>query len=238
MDLGLTLALSLDATQAQMDMGKFGESVTRTFGEAAKATKPLNDSLLSNRESVRLLSEELGVHMPRAVSGAISEMIPNIGDLGTALLGAFAIESVVKFGEMVAKDTEKLYGVVDAEKALAEARKENLKVLEEQAKVSEKYANQQLALAVAGASYQERYVAQLHDWQDERVKWLGWFGEQAMKLSGATEKIQGEEKKLAQVQQLRNDLVKILHDNEVKEHEDAVKAALKHEAVLVRVGEL
>ncbi len=35
--------------------------------------------------------------MPRAVSGAIAEVMPAIGGMGTALLGVFAVEEIVKF---------------------------------------------------------------------------------------------------------------------------------------------
>jgi bisphosphoglycerate-dependent phosphoglycerate mutase len=54
-------------------------------------------SILSNRESVRLLSEEMGVHLPRAVSGALAEILPGINAIGPALLGAFALAELPKF---------------------------------------------------------------------------------------------------------------------------------------------
>src|ERR1039458_1538987 len=95
--LGLLLQINADPSQAQATIEQFEQATGRSFDKAAGATKPLNDSLLSNRESVRLLSEEMGVHLLRAVSSAISEMLPAIGSLGTALLGVFAVEQVSKW---------------------------------------------------------------------------------------------------------------------------------------------
>jgi hypothetical protein len=156
-------------------------------------------------------------------------MLPPINAIGPALLGAFAVDSIIKFGEMVAKDTREIYGLKDAQKALNEAGSENIKILEDQARASMSYARSQLALINAGVAQQTRYVQQLQDWEDERIKWGGWFSEKAMQWSGALEKIQGEEQKLKDLEKLRGDLVKILGEDEVKEHEQAAEAAKKAE---------
>ncbi len=95
--LGLLLQINADPSQAQAAIAQLEQTTGHSFEEAAASTKPLNDSLLSNRESVRLLSEEMGIHLPRAVSSAISEMLPNIAQLGGALLGVFAVEQVSKW---------------------------------------------------------------------------------------------------------------------------------------------
>lgn len=54
---------------------------------------------MGTRESARLLSEELGLHLPRAVTSAVSEMLPAIGSLGGGLLGAFAVKEVWDWGK-------------------------------------------------------------------------------------------------------------------------------------------
>ena len=63
----------------------------------------------------------MGVHLPRAVSGALAEMLPGINSLGGALLGAFALAELPKFIEGVKDASEALGGytkaVRDAEKA-------------------------------------------------------------------------------------------------------------------------
>jgi hypothetical protein len=69
------------------------EAAVREFGKISE------ESLLSARESGRLLTEELGVHMPRAVTGAVGEMLPEIAALGPALLGVFAVKEVWDFGK-------------------------------------------------------------------------------------------------------------------------------------------
>jgi len=122
--LGLLLQINADPSQAQATIEQFEQATGRSFDKAAGATKPLNDSLLSNRESVRLLSEEMGVHLPRAVSSAIAEMLPAIGSLGTALLAVFAVEEVVKFSDAVGKAATEWGGYT---KAVQEAEQEDIK---------------------------------------------------------------------------------------------------------------
>jgi hypothetical protein len=79
-----------------------------------------------------------------------------------------------------------------------------------------------------GISAETRYVQQLHDWEDDRVKWLGWFGEKGMEYSGAIDKIHEAEQNLARDERLRDELVKILHEDDVKGHKKAVEAIKEH----------
>ncbi len=123
--LGLLFEISADPSKAAEAMKQFETSTGQSLQRTAGATKPLNDSLLSSRESARLLSEEMGIHLPRAVSSAIGEMLPAIGSLGGALLGAFAVREVIEFGEYVKKDADAVEGLADAEKRMQEAAKEN-----------------------------------------------------------------------------------------------------------------
>ncbi len=233
-DMGLQIALGMDNTgfrqgvaQAGADLSGFGAGAISNagkdlagFGDAADTT---NRALINNTQSVRLLASEFGIALPRAVSSAVGRMIPAINMIGPALLGAFAVESVVKFGEMVANDTKELYGFKEAQEAMSAAEKENVTILEKQAHASKAFAQAQMVSFSLGIGHQERYVQLLHDWEDSRVKWLGWFGEEGMKLSGATEKIKNEEKSLADMKKLHDSLVNILHEDEVKEQDDALK---------------
>jgi hypothetical protein len=119
--LGLVMEISADPSKAADALQAFEESTGKSFERAAAGTKPLDASLLTNRESVRLLGEELGFRMPRAVSGALAEMLPGINAIGPALLGAFAIAEIPKFIEEVKDAATALGGytkaVRDAEKA-------------------------------------------------------------------------------------------------------------------------
>lgn len=63
------------------------------------SVQEVNQELLNNTQSVRLLASEFGVALPRAVSSAVSQMIPAINMIGPALVGAFAVEEVWKFGK-------------------------------------------------------------------------------------------------------------------------------------------
>src|ERR1039458_3599001 len=111
-DVGIIVALGVDASQAQSDMDAFtsgivGSSSPQIANAFSNQVKPAIDdvgkSLINSHQSVHLLAEEAGVHLPRAVVGAISEMLPNIAMLGGALLGVFAVEEVVKYSEALYK---------------------------------------------------------------------------------------------------------------------------------------
>jgi hypothetical protein len=83
-----------------------------------------SEGILSARESGRLLSEELGLHLPRAVTSAISEMLPFIGGLGGAFLAAFAIEEIPKLVQGIRDATDEMAGFGEkAKKAFEDAVK-------------------------------------------------------------------------------------------------------------------
>ncbi len=75
-DIGLILGLGMDtsgaeeAAQAFLPEGEGGiaKSSQKLAQSVADASGGIDKNLLSNRESVRLLSEEMGIHLPRAVS--------------------------------------------------------------------------------------------------------------------------------------------------------------------------
>ena len=114
--LGLLFEISADPSGAEAAIAKFNEATGNALADAAGKTKPLDDALLSNRESVGLLSEEIGVHLPRAVSGAVSEMMPGINAIGPVLLAAFALEEIPKFIEGMHNATDALGGYTSAVK--------------------------------------------------------------------------------------------------------------------------
>lgn len=88
--LGSVFEIAADPSKAEEALKRFGQTTGESLGAAKAAHEQLNRAVLSNSESVRLLSEEIGIHLPRAVSGALAEMLPGIGAFGGALLGAFA----------------------------------------------------------------------------------------------------------------------------------------------------
>jgi hypothetical protein len=119
--LGLLFEINADPSKAADALQAFEKSTGKSFERAADGTKPLDTALLSNRESVRLLSEELGVHMPRAVSGALAEMMPGISAIGPALLGAFAIAEIPKFIDKVHEAEDAIGGYSKAVKEAEQA---------------------------------------------------------------------------------------------------------------------
>ncbi len=115
--LGLYFEIDADPSKAEAAMEQFkgivGQAQDKVTGSASKlgeaadeAAKRFTDAgnetdkaLLNSHQSVHLLAEEMGIHLPRAVLGAISEMLPNINMLGGALLGVFAVKEIVEWGK-------------------------------------------------------------------------------------------------------------------------------------------
>jgi hypothetical protein len=120
--LGLLFEINADPSKAAEAIKGLEAASSRGFEQAAAGIKPFDSALLSNRESVRLLSEELGVHMPRAVSGALAEMMPEISAIGPALLGAFAVAEIPKLISGIEQATDEISGFgKEAKKALEDA---------------------------------------------------------------------------------------------------------------------
>jgi hypothetical protein len=96
--IGLVLGLGLDPSGVKPgveDFDKLMDDATQQWNESwEKTTASVDEGILSNRESVRLLGEEFGIHMPRAVSSALAKMLPDIASLGGALLGIYAAKEL------------------------------------------------------------------------------------------------------------------------------------------------
>ncbi len=235
--LGLLFTIDADASNAQQAVDQFAGNVGTGFNQAAGATKPLNDALLSNRETVRLLSEEAGVHLPRAVSSAIAKMLPDIASLGTAFLGVFAVEEVIRFAEKVHKLADEFNGVAAAQKVMAAAARENDSIMESLAKHSLDYARTQASLLVAQVAQEEATIQRLKDTEDGTGRlntmtgqlvqaYHFWFGE--------SKNLAAAEKQLAEDQKLRDSVVKILGEDEDKQHKKNKQAAEKAAAAEAR----
>jgi hypothetical protein len=115
--IGLVIGLGADDSAAQAIFPQFSSAAVKATANAAGGLKELNasataagdairaiadkanPSLLSSRESARLLSEELGVRLPRGVTTALGEMLPAISSLGPAFLGVFAVMEIPKLIE-------------------------------------------------------------------------------------------------------------------------------------------
>jgi hypothetical protein len=136
--IGLILGLDIDSSGASAEIEDFDnlldDATEKWNHDWQQSTKGLDEGLLSNRESVRLLTEELGIHLPRAVTGAISEMMPAIGGLGSALLGVFAVEEVVKYVSWVHKLVDEENDVAASEAAIHEAVEANNEIFEKLAR--------------------------------------------------------------------------------------------------------
>jgi hypothetical protein len=132
--IALLLQVDADTAKGRAALDDFSRMLGTQLPQAARqgaegtsqAAGRVNDALLSNTQSVRLLTSEMGLRLPRAVTSAIAKMLPAIGSLGTALLAAFAIEEIAKFIAWIPKATDQIAGyTAEVKKAYEEDVKAN-----------------------------------------------------------------------------------------------------------------
>jgi hypothetical protein len=209
------------------------ERVERLKGASADAAGDIDKGLLSNKESARLLTEELGIHMPRAVTGAVAEMLPEIGSLGGALLGAFAVKEVVKFGEEVYKAAKEASGMVRAQKEMAEAVNENTAAIEAWARSSSHAAHAELdELDIRIAKWRAALDARWAYFASENIV------SYAMQFYlGEVGKTEEGEKKLTEMQKEHDKIVNILKQDVTDEASATAAAEAKKQEAWERSTE-
>ena len=126
--MGLAFTITADPTQAEQALQGLEKTAERTFKETIPTSaKGTDDSILNARQSVMLLSQEFGIHLPRAVTAAIAEILPSVATMGGAFLAVFAVKEIVAFSAQVKKLADDFNGVTQAAKVLEEIGKENVK---------------------------------------------------------------------------------------------------------------
>ena len=226
-NVGLLFTIDADSTQAQQALANFKSQTSDAMTSAAGSAEPFNRAILNQHQAVHLLSEELGIRLPRAVVSGISEMLPPINMIGPALMGAFAVDMLVKFGEGLHKMVEDMNEVTRSEKEIADAAKEIDSQMEKMARKSEDYARKQVTLLIAQAAAEQSHVDKLKEYQDISVSHMGAVGLLWDKVAGKTKELDQAEDHLKQTQALRNALITVLGEDEVQAHEKAARAAEK-----------
>jgi len=230
--IGLQLHLALDSSGVAPGLQDFDQQLddaTEKWNhDWEESTKSVDKGLISNRETARLLSEELGIHLPRAVTTALGEMLPAIGLLGPALLGAFAGEEIVKFAEHAKKAADAVNEIAQSEKLVKEIGEENVKAMEAMAKKSVEYAHTQLALLnaqiVAGEADVER-LKRHAEGLDSNLAALTPLLNAYHFWVGQSKELKTAEQGLDEQLKLRDALMKILGDDMAKANKEAAKGA-------------
>jgi hypothetical protein len=242
--VGLILGLGLDPSGANAGVKELGSCLGQLESGAAKSGEGMTESfaatdraLLSNRETARLLSEELGIHLPRAVTSAISKMLPEIATFGTALLGIFAVEEAYKWGKVVNQEFFQIYTQGD----------QIIKDLEAAATAAFKHAGEEAAnmlthfkTSLAGTfdiAQIDARVAQLERFHAAYQSLVGKMGTELIEaiakvaptITEATAqgllKLEDVDKKIAEMGQLQFDAHKHMAEVITKEDKDSAEAA-------------
>ena len=227
-DIGIIIGLGLDPSgaeagisQAEADLQGFGKSA-KSVGEndlpavgkgAQEAFGEVDRGLLNSHQSVHLLAEEMGIHLPSVVTSAVSEMLPQIANLGGALLAAFAAKEIYEFGKKIAAAAKEASGATEALLLMADAVKENNQAIEDYAKTSSRAAQRELKeINVRIATWTAALEARRQYFANENALTYGLQG-----FLGEVRKTTEGEKKLADMEKLRDELLKILTGDVVKE---------------------
>jgi len=234
MGAGFLVGLGMDPGAAQEALSAFDQSVEETmaksqasFAQGAEGAKPLSDAILNQHQTVHLLAEEMGVHLPRAVVSGISEMLPAIGGMGSALLGVFAVEEAVRFGEALKTLADDFSLVKEAEKEISNVGRENLKIIEELSKKSAAYARSQAQGFLMQAAAMSAHIEELKQDMENTANWTGGIGMLYDKWSGKVKELATEEEKQNRLVAEATALNQIFAEDEVKDKEKAEKAQKK-----------
>jgi hypothetical protein len=235
--LGLLLEINADPSKAQEAIDRFEKSSGDSLKRAAAGTKPLDNALLSNVQSVRLLGQEFGIGLPRAVSSAIAKMLPEIAGLGTGLLGIFAVEKAYEWGKVVNEQFFQIYTHGD----------QTIKDLDVAATAAFKHAGQEASemlthfkTSLAGAfdiAQINAHAAQLERFHDAYKSLVGKMGTElteaiAKVAPTITEanaqglyKLEDVDKKIAELGQLQFEAHRHMAEVQTKEDNEAGKVA-------------
>lgn len=221
-NLGLLLSIDLDATQARMDAAALGQQVSQSLDRAADSAEGLNKSLLNQHQTVHLLAEEMGIHLPRAVVSGVSEMLPNVEMLGGALLGVFAVKEAYDFFEWTKKAVQEAAGLAAAEKAMADAAKENLKDF---ANLSRQQLQMEIMRANVRLASQEETFQHLRSVMEKEIALTGPEGILLRKLFGDDKDLAAAKQAVDTTEQLVTGLTKLLNEENQEAASEAKKAA-------------
>jgi len=207
------------------EFGKAGHAAEEAFQGASAGARSLDRNLLSNRESTRLLIEEMGVHMPRAVTGAVAEMLPAINTVGPALLAAFAVKELWEFEKALTALYADFDGVTQAEKEMATYAKENQAALEGMARASTQVARTELHRLQMQAAVAAAHVNELQKEKDNLTATFGVADAVFSKVIGLTGEYNDAQEEAIRLQGLATEMAKIYSDDVAGDYKKASKAA-------------
>jgi hypothetical protein len=234
-EIGVVLGLGVDPSGAVDGIKDFDAELDAAtekwhddFQKASEATEPLDRSLLGSRESARLLTEELGLHLPRGITSAIAEMMPQIADLSSALLGVFAAKEVAGFIEYLYKARDAANELSKSAKAIHIVADENASAMEKMAKQSLEYARAQTALLNTQIAAGQRNVEALKEHEegaDQAVAALIPLINAYHYIKGESQELKDAETGLDNEYKLRDALVNILGEDMAETNRESAKSA-------------
>jgi hypothetical protein len=129
-DVGLILGLGIDPSgvkpgldQAQTELAEYEKALDDATREVNAGFEETDRGLLSNRESARLLSEELGLHLPRGITSAIGR----VEALQTALAAAGSVAIAFFAAKELGQGLSTLQGWLDKIEGIDRAAKDTFR---------------------------------------------------------------------------------------------------------------
>ncbi len=228
MTLGMTI--QVDAAQAKAMMDSLGLSTDQLAAKVAGGGKQMTAGLGSSREAARLLSEDMGTHLPRAITSAIGRMQEFQAIAGVAFqagVAIFAVERVFAMGNALQGLVDDMNQLKLAEQLLGEAVQQNNEVIAKSAQISAKAAQDQLKLLNVQIAAQQDSIEHQRKLIDFEVDQDVLLGLLFAKATGQNKKLADDETALQRLLKLRDAIISGLGDTEEKSHERAAAARKK-----------
>jgi len=138
--LGLLFEISADPTKAQAALSQFQAQTQASTAVAAQATEDFgrrsSQSVSESSHAARLLAEDMGLHLPRAITSSIAQMEAFRAVASVAFQGAIVFYFVEQLVKLVSKTKDAEQAMGDFGKAAKEALQE---ITAEGAKVFTKF---------------------------------------------------------------------------------------------------
>ena len=165
-DTGVSAAIKELSLQLQQ-LKRTQDDVASSAGRLGAAEAGAGRSMRESREGARLLSEETGVHLNRALTGVIARSTT----LGPLINAAFPVAAAIGFGEVIASAAEKISSMIANAFIYTDAMKETYAAeVQVNNEISKRAAHiEQLAKAfeLIGLKGVDRQVAELRQLGEE-----------------------------------------------------------------------
>jgi hypothetical protein len=142
------LILSADGTSWSAELDKAQRALNKLKGSTSETSRHARAEMTEARHSIHLVTEEIGVHLPRALQGFVAKL-PGVAEV---MAHAFSAVAVIGLGMVIVETGKKVYEFIEKQKKASEEAERATKKLmssREQATLEIEVANAKLDEQIA-----------------------------------------------------------------------------------------